>query len=269
MTPLDHALNLAARGLPVFPCGASKKPTCKKGFHAASRDELKVRALWHESPGCLVGVPTGSLTGIDVLDIDPKHGGDEWLLQNQHRLPLTRVHRTRSGGEHWIFRHLAGIRNSQAKIALGVDTRGSGGYIIWWPAFGGAITCTARVAPWPSWLLTTLFPKPIDEARSQAWRERIAGDATEARRLIQKQLERVAHAAPGQRHTRLRAAARTIGGLLDLDDSITRADAERRLLDAVVDAGGNDVDRNNAKKTIVWGLDQGVRAPLRIRGRDA
>ena len=54
--------------------------------------------------------------GIDVLDLDPRHGGDHWLDTHGDRLPATRTHRTRSGGLHFLFRHHGGIRNSQGKL---------------------------------------------------------------------------------------------------------------------------------------------------------
>jgi hypothetical protein len=268
MKPPAIALKLAAHGLPTFPCATSKKPTTKRGYLDATADLPALHELWRRHPGPLVGIPTGPMTGFDVLDIDPKHGGDQWLAEHQHALPMTRVHRTRSGGEHWLFVHTPGIRNSQAKLAPGVDTRGEGGYIIWWPGFGGRIVCDAKAAPWPAWLLERLLPKPHDEAASAIWRERMAGDDTAARRLIQRQLERLASAPPGERHFRLRAAARTIGGLLDLDGATTRSDAARRLLAAVQDAGGDDVNTKNAAATIAWALEKGAAKPLRMGGQN-
>ena len=35
--------------------------------------------LWRRTPGPLVGVPTGAASGFDVLDIDIKTGGVDWL----------------------------------------------------------------------------------------------------------------------------------------------------------------------------------------------
>jgi hypothetical protein len=56
-----------------------------------------------------------------------------WWFSHRDRLPLTRVHRTRSGGLHLIFRHVPDVRCSAGRIAPGIDVRGDGGYIIWWP----------------------------------------------------------------------------------------------------------------------------------------
>jgi hypothetical protein len=267
-SPLEIALRLASRGVPVFPCKEDKRPATKCGFKDAASDERTVRGLWHYRSGPLVGVPTGPTSGIDVLDIDPRHGGDQWLLEQQHRLPVTWVNRTRSGGEHWLFAHTPGMRNSESKIAPGVDTRGEGGYIIWWPGLGGSVLHRLAPAQWPAWLLDLLLPKPVANPVKGTWRGQMPSNGTAARRIVQRQIERVAGAAPGQRHRTLRNAALLIGGVLDLDPDNSRAAIASQLLSAVVDAGGDDVRKSNAEATILWGLDAGASKPIRIGDRN-
>lgn len=93
------ALAVAAElGLPVFPRRLDKRPACPHGYKDATRDPDAIRELWRRYPGPLIGVPTGMASGIDVLDIDPRHGGDDWLSAHADRLLVTRSHRTRSGG---------------------------------------------------------------------------------------------------------------------------------------------------------------------------
>jgi hypothetical protein len=134
-TALARALKLAERGLPVFPCAADKRPTCPHGFKDASNDPTVVKALWRNHPGPLIGVPTGTASGIFVLDVDSaKHeSAAEWLDRQAPYLPDTRHHRTQSGGLHLLFRHRSGLRSSVSRLARGVDTRGEGGCIIWSP----------------------------------------------------------------------------------------------------------------------------------------
>lgn len=149
---LEAALDLGRQGIPCFPCLPSKAPATAHGFKDASTDAAVIREHFHRRPRALIGVPTDESSGLNVLDIDARHGGDQWYAANRHRLLVTRVHRTRSGGLHLLFCHLRGLRSSTGRIAAGVDVRGAGGYVIWWPAAGLPILCDAEPAMWPIWL---------------------------------------------------------------------------------------------------------------------
>jgi|SRR5215831_12972102 len=128
--------------LPRFPCSLSKKPLTGRGFYDA-------RSNCDDTDFPLVGVPTGSVSGLDVLDVDV--AGLDWL--KSHRLPETRVHETRSGGRHLFFKHCDGLRNSAGRIAKGIDVRADGGYVIWWPRNGYRVLSDAEMVEWPGWLL--------------------------------------------------------------------------------------------------------------------
>jgi len=117
--------------------------------------------LWRQYPAPLVGVATGAASDFDGLDIDPKHPeAKAWWTANRDRLPPTRCHRTRSGGLHLLFRHAVGLRSTAGKITPGVDTRGDGGYIVWWPATGLPVLNDTSPAPWPTSLLARLQTPP-------------------------------------------------------------------------------------------------------------
>ena len=123
------ALSLAKTGLPCFPCRADKRPATPRGFIDATCDQHQLRELWVRHPGPLVGMPTGEISGLDVLDIDPRHNGECWFAEQKHRLLPTRVNRTRSGGLHLLYQHEPGLRCSVGKITAGVDVGASGGYL--------------------------------------------------------------------------------------------------------------------------------------------
>ncbi len=55
--PLTAALELAATGIPVFPCKDSKAPACANGFVDASTDPATIRRLFARSDAVLVGCP--------------------------------------------------------------------------------------------------------------------------------------------------------------------------------------------------------------------
>src|SRR5262249_60033588 len=69
---LDDALQYGLMlRTPVFPCNPDdKRPLTVHGFKDASRDETQVRAWFTRFPDAMIGIPTGEISGVWVLDID-------------------------------------------------------------------------------------------------------------------------------------------------------------------------------------------------------
>jgi Bifunctional DNA primase/polymerase, N-terminal len=260
MSALEQALAIAER-YPVFPCKVDKAPATPHGFKDASKDPATIRALWRSCAGPLVGVPTGQVSGIDALDIDPRHGGDSWLRDADESLPTTRRNHTRSGGTHIFFRHAAGVKNTASKIAPGVDTRGQGGYVIWWSAAGCAIEHPEQLADWPRGLLRILCP-PKSERRPVAVPANRAEANTRASLMIERAFDRVRSARPGERHYQLRAAAATLGGLVQYLNQ-SRSEIEETLVSLIMQTGAEDAV--GAAKTARWALEKGCSSPLLAR----
>ena len=260
MTALDQALRLCHR-MPVFPCLPNKSPACKRGYLDATTEPQKVVELWGKSNAPLIGVPTGERSGFDVLDIDPRHGGDAWLAESTEALPITRRHKTQSGGWHILFRHADGVKNTASKIAPGVDTRGQGGYVIYWPAMGCEVENPKVLDDWPRWLLKILNPPRRQYAPVAAPATKAEAN-TRANLMIERAYDKVRNAAPGQRHYAIRAAAATIGGLERFLERGTDA-VLNDLVTLIMQAGGED--RANAEKTVAWALEKGSRSPLLAR----
>jgi hypothetical protein len=155
---IRHAESIARQGFPVFPCLANKAPACEHGFYDATTDLDLIPRLFRSAS--LIGVRTGIASGIDVLDIDDRHGGYKWLEANHDKIPSTRIHTSRGGGLHLIFKHAPGLRNSTSRIAQGIDVRSEGGSVIWWPAHGFSMLNQSAPAEWPNWLLRQALPPP-------------------------------------------------------------------------------------------------------------
>src|SRR5215471_6858771 len=111
VTLLDAALTYAAHGWAVFPLvPGTKRPLTKNGFKDATRDVEQITRWWAEHPDANIGLPTGAVNQISVVDIDikawKKKHGDQTILtlvQKHGPLPPTLVQQTWSGGQQLVF----------------------------------------------------------------------------------------------------------------------------------------------------------------------
>jgi hypothetical protein len=148
---LTAALGYAARGWFVFPlhtpvaggcscrntkCNSvGKQPRTKNGFLDATTDQGQIRQWWSKWPDANIGIRTGSVSGLLVVDVDEKngkHGGENLaaIAAPFGGLPATPTATTGSG-QHLFFRHPdAAVRGSASKLADGVDVRADGGYVV-------------------------------------------------------------------------------------------------------------------------------------------
>ena len=88
----------------------AKHPLPIDGFKAATNDSQQLEKWWRVNPQANVGVATGEINQLVVIDIDADHGGFETLLEIEEkygRFPETVEARTGSGGLHLYFRYFA------------------------------------------------------------------------------------------------------------------------------------------------------------------
>lgn len=209
---LDAALALANEGLAVFPCHIDKRPATPHGFKDASADPEAVRRLWEAYTAPLIGIATGAVSDLAVLDIDAKHAeAKAWWAANRERLPATRTIRTRSGGLHLWFRHAPGLKCSAGVIEFGIDVRADGGYVIAWHAAGLPILRDAPLAQWPEWLAPKP-PAPPPPPAPAPFRPRTErGLRRKALRALECASARVASAPQGMRNVLLNKECFSLG----------------------------------------------------------
>jgi hypothetical protein len=255
MIPTD-ALNDALRlQRPAFPCWDNKKPACTNGHDDATSDPDKLRVLWQAHPGTLVGVPTGARSGLFVVDVDcGRHDeANDWLERWSPCLPETRQHATRSGGWHLLFKHREGLRNSVSKLAKGVDTRGEGGYIIWWPFHMGLNAphkLDLNLAELPNELYEKLTaPARSISARAMSLARPAVGGALNAPARLRGILDTAAKAAEGERNSILHWCAhrlRDMAACGELDRG-EFANARSALIQAIASTG---LSTQEAQRTV-------------------
>jgi len=174
-----HGVMVARGGELKCTCGkpdcssAGKHPTTPNGLKNATVNREWIDAWWKKWPWANVGIVTGALSGLVVVDIDPRHGGDDTLdnLFVKHgSFGETVEAMTGGGGRHFYFKHPGfELKNSVGKLGAGIDVRGDGGYVLAPPSehiSGGKYEWEASSEPsmvgladMPKWLLD-LLAKP-------------------------------------------------------------------------------------------------------------
>lgn len=132
---LEAALGYLARGWSVVPVAPrAKRPIVRwQPFQSKAPDEELIRAWFERWPDANISIVTGAISGIVVLDVDPKHGGEASLtaLEARHGpLPRTVESITGGGGRHIYFAHPGREVRNRAAMAPGLDLRGDGGVIV-------------------------------------------------------------------------------------------------------------------------------------------
>jgi len=184
-TTLDHALYYQhVLGWSVIPLQRrDKRPALSswKAYQDTPATDDEILSWWSLGGASLnLGVVTGAISGIVVLDVDGLEG--EATLDRFGALPRS-LWQTTGKGWQMLFQHPGfPVRNSQRrleKMALpGIDFRGDGGYICACPSIhpnGKTYTwmesLTTELAPLPEWVLEKLT-EVLDEESD------IAGDRT-------------------------------------------------------------------------------------------
>lgn len=195
MTTLEWARKYVAMGWQVFPLvEGSKLPATKHGFKDATRDEELLVQWWSKSKQG-IAVATGSGSGLLVLDIDPRNGGDDTLagLEKLHgKLPATRASRTGGGGSQKFFRFPGGRSKIAGANGLfpGIDIKCDGGYVVLPPSkhpSGGRYSWVGEheIAEVPAWLLDALDAqsRPGRSVAAKAVGERIIPEGSRNKEL--------------------------------------------------------------------------------------
>lgn len=151
----ESALDYVKKGWYIFPlhsidehgictCGnpsctdAGKHPRkelAPKGLKNASRD-LSLIERWFADDAELsnIGIATGEISGITVVDIDigeGKFGAESWQeLVSANGEVETLMANTGSGGLHMIFQYNSALKTASNVLGKGIDCRNDGGYIV-------------------------------------------------------------------------------------------------------------------------------------------
>jgi hypothetical protein len=118
-------------------CGSiGKHPRIGDWLNDATTNERQIREWWGQWPSANIGICTGEVSRLLVIDVDPIWGGEksfESLEKQCGKLPETLRVKTGSRGYHLYFKYPRGLQIlSSEKLAgfSGIDVRGNKGYVV-------------------------------------------------------------------------------------------------------------------------------------------
>jgi len=163
MTLVELALGYAARGIKVFPVTAEKMPAWSNealglskgsgGFKVATTDPDEIARLFAHRRAAGVGMPTGAVNDVVVLDLDHYKGGAAGdnaravYLEYEDSITATTQVRTKNGGLHAYFRYRPG--DSKNSLGLGVEIQTDGAFVCAPGAAGYSMTVQVPPEEWP------------------------------------------------------------------------------------------------------------------------
>ncbi|HXQ42246.1 MAG TPA: bifunctional DNA primase/polymerase, partial [Candidatus Udaeobacter sp.] len=123
------------RGWSVIPIQPKSKlpATSWAPFQQRLPTEQELAGWFDRWPDMNIGIVTGAVSGLVVLDVDPRHGGEASLRQLEEaygRLAETIEAETGGGGRHLYLQMPPRLLRNKAGLAAGVDVRADGGIVV-------------------------------------------------------------------------------------------------------------------------------------------
>jgi P4 family phage/plasmid primase-like protien len=128
---LEQALAYIELGWAVFPVAPNaKRPLTPNGFKDATKSVFAAKRWWEKYPDANIGIATGMVSKLAVVDIDVKNGakGRESIEKVKGMTP-TLMAKTPSGGWH-LYYLLEEPLKSRNGLLPGVDLKADGGYVV-------------------------------------------------------------------------------------------------------------------------------------------
>ena len=243
---------------------------------------------WTQWPDAGIGILTGARSGIDVIDVDPKNGGDLDTLHRTHPdIPNRYSVHTSGGGGHIYIAHPGYDTSNAIAEAIGVpgvDYRGDGGMVVAPPTIHhtGAVYDFATLPPTPIPTPQVIRDAAVKRSRDLEERARRSAELAEQLRrnppatpaggatrfgqaMLTQAADKLADAAgragrAGGRHDTLVQQAVMLGGLIP-SGHVTADAARQHLTQTARRIIADDTRDREIDDAVNWGLEQGQQQP--------
>lgn len=131
----EAALFYTERGIPVLPLDG-KKPLVKGGYKAATTSRELIISWFTKWPHANIGIATGTRSGLLVVDIDPRNGGNKsWerlapVLEGDNGGIMTPTAITGGGGMHFFFACDVPVKSCQLADFPGIDILADNKFVV-------------------------------------------------------------------------------------------------------------------------------------------
>jgi hypothetical protein len=265
-TILAAALAYAGHGLAVFPARPDRKCSYKSAEYSngakwgMTRDPAEIRADFAHWPHARIGIPTGAVNRIVVVDIDTIEGhginGSIALRELEARhgsLPQTRQAISPSGSVHHYLKHPGSgikIRGSASELGAGIDIRGDGNMTVAPPSLnpdGRRYRWINKlpIAAMPTWLIELTREKPpsISQRAIAAIRPPIEALSKYSAAVLSNEIANIHRAEPGHRNAVLNKAGFSLGQLV-ASGLLNEIEVAQLLFQAAAAWGNPNKDRD-------------------------
>jgi putative DNA primase/helicase len=241
-------VKLDAQGQPVLHRGRPKRTW--EPYQSRLPTEEEVVLWWQMCPDANVGLVTGVVSRIIVLDLD---GSEELTEDRTTPISLT------GNGKHIFYRHPG--ERVRGFVRPGMDLKGDGGYVVAPPS----IHPSGRRYEWqtdpfiepanpPDWLMEMILPREVEPVTPR-WVGNAYGQAA-----LHNELDILARTPVGARNNQLNKSAFSLGQLLAVG-LLDRTEVEQTLT-AVARAIG--LGAREVQATLQSGLEAGMRNPREV-----
>ena len=128
----NSACDYRKQGFSVIPLKPKDKEALHewKQYQEGKATKAQIKSWWEKWPHANIGIVTGEVSGIVVIDCDSKNACESFAKTYPESTATLQVKTGK--GKHFYFKWAPGIRNKAGSTVLGqeVDIRSDGGYVV-------------------------------------------------------------------------------------------------------------------------------------------
>ncbi len=184
MELLEVASSLVKAGYSVIPIEDEEKiPAVAWKDYQTRFPTTEELEYWFSGLRCNIGIVTGSISNLAVVDVDPRNGGTD-IIEGYSLGRCTCI--TGGGGTHHYYAYFPEASHTKPGLFQGIDIKSDGGYVLCPPSRTKA-----------SYLWSPTEPFPPERRAAPEWLRLAIENATERKSKVGPEKEKKTYEVPG------------------------------------------------------------------------